>query len=430
MRILLIFLTVILYASIGNIKEIKGDVKILRAQKMLKAYLNMPLEKMDTVYTYKNSKVKIVFKDKTIITIGKNSVFKIKDYFFGKKPKAKFNFLKGTFISVTGKIGKIAPKRFHLQTKNASIGIRGTTVFGEVLPKKDIIGCSQGLISVAKNGQEILVKPGQMVNVFANKITPPIRVPKTYLKKVFKKLSLNKKEIKTFFGNVYTPKEEKKVKNKKEKSKNNNSSKKTEKKKSVKKINTKKTEKIKQSKSEIKTSQTSKNIQKTTSSEIKTPQPVKTENIENSLNWNNYTPENVDAKTENAVTKQNMAINDETGQSAETEITQVNGNNDEFKIEYEKTKINSQATSTQAQSVDKNPATNELPQNTLPPKTPEIDDVITPPNAPDSGLNLNILPPQAPDIGEGYTPPKLQVTPKNELQNATPPTIPQINISR
>jgi hypothetical protein len=211
MRFLLIFVAIFLYASIGNIKEIKGDVKVLRNHKTIKAYVNMPVENKDTIYAYDNSKAKIVFKDNTIITIGKNSVFKVEDYVYGKKPKAKFSFLKGAFVSVDGKIAKIAPKRFQLKTKNASIGIRGTIVFGDISNKKDIIGCTQGLISVSKNGHEVLVKPGEMVKVFENKITPPIRIPASYLNKLVKKLSLNKKEINSFFNQKIIKQTDKKL---------------------------------------------------------------------------------------------------------------------------------------------------------------------------------------------------------------------------
>jgi hypothetical protein len=204
MKFLVIFFSAIfLFANIGNITDIKGNVKIVRDQKTIKAKINFPINKTDTIYTYDNSKAKIVFKDKTVITIGKNSVFKIEEYFFGKKPKAKFNFLKGTFVSLTGKIGKIAPKRFKLNTKNASIGIRGTIVFGEINNKKDIIGCSQGLISVSNNNKIVLVKAGEMINTFKDQITKPMKIPNRYLKHIIGNLYLKKNEIKTFFGKVY-----------------------------------------------------------------------------------------------------------------------------------------------------------------------------------------------------------------------------------
>jgi hypothetical protein len=198
-----------LFASIGKITDMKGDVKIVRNQKTIKAKINIQINKKDTIYTYNASKAKIVFKDNTIITIGKNSVFKIEDYFFGKKPKAKFNFLKGTFISLDGKIAKIAPKRFKLKTKNASIGIRGTIVFGEIFTTKDIIGCSKGLISVTNSGKTVLVKGGEMVITFGNIITTPITIPTLYLTHIISNLSFKKHDINLFFNKVYKPKSNK-----------------------------------------------------------------------------------------------------------------------------------------------------------------------------------------------------------------------------
>jgi len=203
MRYLIVFFSALLFASVGSIKEIKGKVEVLREKKIMKAFLNMEVETNDTVITYSNSKAKIIFKDNTIITIGQNSTFKIKEYLLGQQPKARFQFLRGTFISVTGKIGKIAPNRFKLETKNATIGIRGTIVFGKMYLTGDIIGCSEGLISVEKNGKSVLVKPGEIVGVFGNIITQPFKVSSSYLKYIIHNLSLTSKEIISFFGLIF-----------------------------------------------------------------------------------------------------------------------------------------------------------------------------------------------------------------------------------
>jgi len=203
MRYLIVFFSILLFADVGTIKEMKGNVNISRNHHLIKASLNMGVDINDTVITYKNSKAKIVFKDNTIITIGQNSAFKIKDYVLGKKPKARFGFLKGTFISVTGKIGKIAPKRFKLETKNSSIGIRGTIVFGQIYLAGDIIGCSQGLISVSNGVKSVLVKPGEIVGSFGNVITTPFKVASGYVGSIIKNMSLNPKEILSFFGLIY-----------------------------------------------------------------------------------------------------------------------------------------------------------------------------------------------------------------------------------
>jgi len=202
MRYLIIFFTVVLYAYVGSFKEIKGGVELFRNGKTLTVHSGMGIDVNDTVFTHENAKAKIVFKDNTVITIGQNSTFKVKEYLYGGKPKARFGFLKGTFVSVTGKIGKIAPKRFKLETKNASIGIRGTTVFGEIYYSGDVIGCSSGAISVTKGGKTVLLKPGEMVGVFGSVVTKPIKTSVGYLKSIFSKLSLSRDEEAEFFSEV------------------------------------------------------------------------------------------------------------------------------------------------------------------------------------------------------------------------------------
>ncbi|WP_456480022.1 FecR family protein [Nautilia sp.] len=202
MRFLIILLGFYLYASIGYVKDVRGKAEILKNGKIFSLKIKTDINVDDTVFTGENGKVKMVFKDDTIVTIGKNSVFKVREYVYGKKPKARFGFLKGTFVSVTGKIGKIAPERFKLETKNASIGIRGTTVFGSIYYGGDVIGCSSGVIEVTKGSKRAVVKSGEMLGVFGNTVTKPFKVPVNYAKAVAENLGLSKKEERMFLGGV------------------------------------------------------------------------------------------------------------------------------------------------------------------------------------------------------------------------------------
>ena len=115
------------FGWVGEITALKGDATIIRENKTIKASRGFKLEKDDKIKTLNNTKMQIIFKDNTIITIGKNSEVKIADYIFdGENSKANFKLSHGIMKTLTGKIGKFAPKRFKVLTKNASIGIRGT----------------------------------------------------------------------------------------------------------------------------------------------------------------------------------------------------------------------------------------------------------------------------------------------------------------
>lgn len=144
----LLFFINALFADIGSVTMLEGEVFVKRANKIYSLNLGTKIEKNDIIETTSNSKAKITFIDNTVITIGKNSRLDIKDYnFIADKPalaKSEFSITKGAFHAITGKIGKVNPSKFKIKTKNATIGIRGTEIYGN----QDKIICTQGMIFV------------------------------------------------------------------------------------------------------------------------------------------------------------------------------------------------------------------------------------------------------------------------------------------
>jgi hypothetical protein len=127
--LLFIFLSLNALASIGNIMALKGSADVHRnSNEMLHAQPGMTIEKGDKIVTQSKTRVQIILKDDTIITIGSNSSFQFDKFFFDgtKKSTLSMHMNRGFFRSVTGKIGKIAPERFKVKTSSATIGIRGT----------------------------------------------------------------------------------------------------------------------------------------------------------------------------------------------------------------------------------------------------------------------------------------------------------------
>lgn len=109
-------------------------------------------------------RVKIFFMDNTAVSLGQNTIFEIDSYLFtGKKDShIKFKVLKGFFKTVTGRIGKIAPNRFKLQTKNATIGIRGTVFAAQVGDDIDVVMCTDGTIVLFTPNGDIEVGSGRL----------------------------------------------------------------------------------------------------------------------------------------------------------------------------------------------------------------------------------------------------------------------------
>ncbi|QKF81765.1 FecR family protein [Halarcobacter ebronensis] len=188
--LLLFILANFLFASIGQITALVGDIKISRDSNTILAKLGEKLEKDDVINSSKGSKAQITMNDNTIITIGQNSTLNIFDYVYdANKPedsKASFGFMKGSFKSITGAIGKINKERFKLRTKSATIGIRGTTIIGN----QQIIICTDGAISVTANNFTVNVDKQEFTRLPQGKApTPPESLEQDTLDSVQKGLN-------------------------------------------------------------------------------------------------------------------------------------------------------------------------------------------------------------------------------------------------
>jgi len=147
--------------TVASITAIKGSATIQRNSQSLQAVLGAKLKQSDNILTKDNTKIQLIFKDETIISIGKNSNFSINQYLYedSKEPVAKFTLLKGAMRTITGKIGKIAPQKFSVSIRTATLGIRGTN-FSVVVNEDGSYQayCTYGKISVTINNQERIVK--------------------------------------------------------------------------------------------------------------------------------------------------------------------------------------------------------------------------------------------------------------------------------
>ena len=200
-KLIILFFVLIgsVYADIGEITAINGKAFLIREDVQIPIKEHTKLEEKDIIKTMKNSKLQIVFKDYTVISLGQKTVFKIEEYLFSQtKPKAKFNISKGLFKSITGKIGHIAPQNFKLKTQNATIGVRGTTIIGEISKEIDTIICSSGKIVVTSLNKEVAVDMGEKTIVRRGyKPTAAVKVSKEIISKIDKDINPVKKSSTT-----------------------------------------------------------------------------------------------------------------------------------------------------------------------------------------------------------------------------------------
>lgn len=170
---------------IGQVIAVQGKVTAVGTDgKSRNLELKSPVFLNDRVATEEGSKIQIMFDDDSIISQGEKSEMTIDKYIYAPAEKDKnccsVELAKGIFKLITGKITKLNPERFKVQTKMATIGIRGCelgfkitqieediyvidlrgreSVIVQVRPHIEVAG--RRLLNVAKRNRVISITPG------------------------------------------------------------------------------------------------------------------------------------------------------------------------------------------------------------------------------------------------------------------------------
>lgn len=123
-------------SPIGEIQEISGDATIIRTDGTTEPIsLGMAVFKGDIIETAEEGAVNITFSDESTFAVSRNARMAIDEYVFdpaAESGQVNFSVLRGLFVFVSGIVGRDDPDDINIDTPKGSIGIRGTTVLGDV----------------------------------------------------------------------------------------------------------------------------------------------------------------------------------------------------------------------------------------------------------------------------------------------------------
>lgn len=167
--ILILIMSLYAFANIGTVMALKGKATLKRGTNIV-LKVGMSIKQGDKITTKRQSRIQVMLKDDSVITIGSNSSFHFREFKFkNRSSKVNFKANKGFFRVVTGKIGKLAPDRFRIKTTTAIIGIRGTDFSGNITRGKEVIRCYSGSIWVKLNSGVIKNLDSGMLLEITNK---------------------------------------------------------------------------------------------------------------------------------------------------------------------------------------------------------------------------------------------------------------------
>ena len=117
------------------LKNVTGEVTILRNSNEMKARDGSQLKSGDVVKTHSNASTGIVFIDNTRLSLGENTEITVSEYKFvpiNQEYAFSLYMKKGKALYSSGKLTKLAPEKVSFQTPRATIGVRGTKFLVQV----------------------------------------------------------------------------------------------------------------------------------------------------------------------------------------------------------------------------------------------------------------------------------------------------------
>lgn len=188
--------TVLASNAQGIFTVVKGSITIIRAgkSKQRKVRVGTKVRAQDTIIADKDSRAKIIMKDKNVLNISPESKIVIERYDVGENRNAILNVVYGKVRSTVKQKYDGDKNKFRVKTPTAVAGVRGTDFFVGFKPKGKVsrVITFEGKVTVgsgiAKNGKilnPVSVRPGQTTIASANKPpAPPAPMSKTELAKI------------------------------------------------------------------------------------------------------------------------------------------------------------------------------------------------------------------------------------------------------
>ena len=115
----------------GRIKVVSGSVVVVRANDSLPARTGQVVFEADTVKTGADGRVGITLNDDTRVSLGPGSELRLDQFLYAPaegRVGLVLEMMRGLMAYVSGRIAKLSPDAVKLETPNAIVGVRGTTL--------------------------------------------------------------------------------------------------------------------------------------------------------------------------------------------------------------------------------------------------------------------------------------------------------------
>ncbi|QWR77796.1 FecR family protein [Candidatus Magnetomonas plexicatena] len=162
--------------DVAKVVALKGNVLIERSSGELQANVKDNVLLNDTVLTKEQSKLKMLFVDDSVLTLGEKSKLVVKEFISSKDDRGKsvYNLLDGKIRTVVGRTN------FEVHTPNVVVAARGTNFYVETGMKNNVsystVMCFEGVVDIRSItegvSEKVSLTPGMMIKVVGSQHMP------------------------------------------------------------------------------------------------------------------------------------------------------------------------------------------------------------------------------------------------------------------
>ncbi len=161
--------------NVGRVDHVENSVTAESAGVRRALAVSDALDRADVLTSGAAARLQATLADDTRITLGENAVLRVDAFAFDPEAgegRLALDVLAGTFLFVGGRVEDVPGASVSVTTPFATMGIRGTTVWGGPLDGAFAVYVDEGEVTVTNAGQTVTLGPGE-----GTTITDPASVP-------------------------------------------------------------------------------------------------------------------------------------------------------------------------------------------------------------------------------------------------------------
>jgi hypothetical protein len=161
----------------GEVTRLQGTVEAVQPGSSRTLKFGDKIFVRDSIETGTNTRIQIIFRDGSDLILGEETIFAIDTYIFddsGNSGTTAFTLVAGVFRLVTGAIASRDDPSVTIKTPLATIGIRGTDLWGAQRPNRLRVGMFGGIavIVTTAGGTVTLTDPETLTIITSPDVAP------------------------------------------------------------------------------------------------------------------------------------------------------------------------------------------------------------------------------------------------------------------